>query len=113
MELVRSFDKLSTQKIGNIIMNNLIYGIMRKEEIRRPQKLAKNPLNPNKNNIFHKIKVPFLPSPEDDDSYTLVLDLDETLIHFFYVNNLYNIIDPFWRDLFHQTRSIRIPTILE
>ncbi len=61
---------------------------MRKEEIRRPQKLTNNSLNKNKNNIFHKIKVPFLPSPEDDDSYTLVLDLDETLIHFFYVINL-------------------------
>jgi hypothetical protein len=64
---------------------------MRKEEIRRPQKLTNNPLNPNKNNIFQKIKVPFLPSPEDDDSYTLVLDLDETLIHFFYVRSVLNI----------------------
>lgn len=32
---------------------------------------------------------PYLPAIDNKYNYTLVLDLDETLVHFFYVNNVY------------------------
>ena len=34
------------------------------------------------NNIFPKMKVPFLPYPQNNKKFTLVLDLDETLVSF-------------------------------
>lgn len=82
-ELLRSLEKLSTQKLGNFMLFNLLYGVMRKEEIRRPLKFSNNLIN--KVNPL-KIKTPYLAPVDEHYTYTLVLDLDETLVHFFYVN---------------------------
>ena len=43
------------------------------------------------NNDKYKIKdsAPYLPSIDHNYKYTLVLDMDETLIHFLYQNKLY------------------------
>lgn len=84
-ELIRSLDKLSTQKIGNFMIFNFLYGIMKKEEIRRPQKLNNN-YNMHLKGQLLKIKTPYLPPSDDHNGYTLILDLDETLVHFFYVH---------------------------
>ena len=85
MEVIRSIDKFSTQKLANFMLNNLLYGVLRKEENRRPQKIINTGFLFGKNNVQHKVKTPYLPQLQDDSTYTLVLDLDETLVHFFYV----------------------------
>ncbi len=35
------------------------------------------------------IKIPYLPEVESPETYTLVLDLDETLVHYIEVNYFY------------------------
>jgi len=83
-ELIRDIDKFSTQKLGYYMLNNLLYGILRKEEIAKPLKNNKlNNLLANKS-LSNKVKKPFLPPNDNNSPYTLVLDLDETLVHFFY-----------------------------
>ena len=56
--------------------------------------LDKNSCNPNINNIVDKYKIndsaPYLPSIDHNYKYTLVLDMDETLIHFLYQNKANN-----------------------
>lgn len=106
-ELIRSLDKLSIQKLGNFMLFNLLYGIMRKEESRRPQKISNNYKLLGKLQPL-KIMTPYLPVLEDYNIYTLVLDLDETLIHFFYVIKNYYV-DTLRGYFLHQTWSVRLP----
>ena len=40
------------------------------------------------------ISLPFLPESKNSNIYTLILDLDETLVHFIYVSLYYNWINP-------------------
>ncbi len=44
---------------------------------------------PSFNLMFQTPNPPFLP-PTNESVYTLVLDLDETLVHFFFVNGYFN-----------------------
>lgn len=90
-EFFRLLDSYTSYQIANLVINNVLYFVVH------------NSINEKKNNsisnktiIFNpssllnlygfnngNIKPPFLP-PCSDDTFTLVLDLDETLVHFFY-----------------------------
>ena len=48
--------------------------------------------HPNVNSFSNIQSIPYLPTNKQNDIYTLVLDLDETLVHFYYVSHINNII---------------------
>ena len=85
-EFIRLIDNYTPFKLANLIINNVLFD----QIIINPKKQ-----NQNKNIIFNQnnilslfgfnanIPTPFLPSINNNE-YTLVLDLDETLVHFFY-----------------------------
>lgn len=78
-DLLKDIEKYSLPGFANIILNNIIFSII---DIKKIQ--------PNSNNVNCKQSdyeniPPLLPVIQSNYLYTLVLDLDETLIHYFYV----------------------------
>jgi hypothetical protein len=61
---------------ANLIINSMVYSIIYKDNYRRSTKESKC-----------QTAEPFLPPMEKKYQYTLVLDLDETLIHYVPVHN--------------------------
>lgn len=89
-ELIKQIDKNSLQKLTTIITECILYGYIKKEVIYQLNKgiLVKvNQIDHSMNPYyFPQVQVPFLPPlNENSKQYTLALDLDETLVHFFYV----------------------------
>ena len=83
LEFFRLIDNFTTYKITNLIINNVLFYL-----IKEPKVANKNIVFSN--NIFNlfgfanNIQPPFLPQITNNNIYTLMLDLDETLVHFFY-----------------------------
>ena len=98
-EIFRLIDISTIEEILKIVNINVLYYIT-KNEINKKNNNQNNNNNNNNNQIlnnsnfnslntfgFLNLPSPFLPPLEDNiknDIYTLVLDLDETLVHFFY-----------------------------
>ena len=84
-DLTRNFDKLSINKLIILLVDNILFGYLIQNL--QPTVLTNKQLlfSPSSFNfLFQSPSPPFL-SPLQEGTYTLVLDLDETLVHFFYV----------------------------
>lgn len=90
-EFFRLIDSYTSFQIANLVVNNVLFFVIHNN----PNEKKNNAVS-NKSIIFNptsllslygfntaNVQTPFLP-PCTDDVYTLVLDLDETLVHFFY-----------------------------
>ena len=78
-QLLFSIDRKTLNQFGNIALKTLIFGELEVNKIKGNQNCM------IKNNI--KDLAPFLPPINPIYKYTLVLDMDETLIHYFFTNN--------------------------
>ena len=80
--LINSLNKKNLASFIDIINNVILYSLLNKNiEI-----AYKNMLKDKNSDIdiaYSRNSVPYLPKISDDKIYTLVLDLDETLIHYF------------------------------
>ena len=86
-DLIRNLDKVSINQLVTLIVDNILYGFLilhLQSTVLSNKQLMINP--PSYNSLFQTPSIPFLPTLQEA-SYTLVLDLDETLVHFFYVTN--------------------------
>ena len=73
-QLIISIERKNLNQFSNIILNTLLFGEL---EVNRNKLLTRQMLINSINNI-----PPFLPPIDSKYKYTLVLDMDETLIHF-------------------------------
>ena len=84
LDLIRNLDKFTIVKLVNLVVENIVFGFLIQNQ---PTNLTNKQImfNPPSFNLFFQTpNVPFLPTT-NEVFYTLVLDLDETLVHFFYV----------------------------
>lgn len=88
LQLGKSIEKNSLTFLANILINHVLFSILWEEK----QKLSDS--KHGNNGLVHsfqhrgnEMEEPFLPVMKNKFTYTLVLDLDETLIHYFIVNN--------------------------
>lgn len=99
IDFFRALDSYTLNGLLSLIMNNVLYyvnnyypNIEKKTiSISNKQLVFHSPglVGMNNNNNNCNISPPFLPTVSND-VYTLVLDLDETLVHFFFVSSLYD-----------------------
>jgi len=84
IDIVKQLDKFTYQKLYALIAETSLFYIMKKEESTKKISDIVVPSNPMAL-LTANLPTPFLPPVEDpNNTYTLVLDLDETLVHFFY-----------------------------
>ncbi len=83
-DLLRQLDTFSLFDFTLIIMENLLFAPMNLIEKKEKNKANPFPDFTDLNLNFINIKEPYLPSGLEN-SYILVLDMDETLIHYFFV----------------------------
>ena len=77
-QLIISTERKTLKQYSNIILNTLLFGEL---EVNRNKLLTRQMLINSINNI-----PPYLPPIDSKYKYTLVLDMDETLIHFFFTH---------------------------
>ena len=109
-QLLFSFDRKTLCQFVDIFLNTILYGeleLNKKKFFKKKEENNNNNLNANINNtiinntlnndggnvIINNIKEvpPYLPAINKKYKYTLVLDIDETMIHFFftYINGMF------------------------
>ena len=92
LDVFRLIDTYKVQDISSIIINNVLYFILKSSQNDKknyaPKLVSFTPgTNPLAALGFINVPSPFLkklPPEIETSTYTLVLDLDETLVHFFY-----------------------------
>ena len=92
IDIFRLIDTYKVEDISNIIINNVLYFILKSSQNDKKNYAPKLvSLTPGTNPLaalgFINVPSPFLkklPPEIETSTYTLVLDLDETLVHFFY-----------------------------
>ena len=92
LDIFRLIDTYKVEDISNIIINNVLYFILKSSQNDKknyaPKLVSFTPgTNPLAALGFINVPSPFLkklPPEIETSTYTLVLDLDETLVHFFY-----------------------------
>ena len=92
LDIFRLIDNYKVEDISNIIINNVLYFILKSSQNDKknyaPKLVSFTPgTNPLAALGFINVPSPFLkklPPEIETSTYTLVLDLDETLVHFFY-----------------------------
>jgi len=92
LDIFRLIDNYKVEDIANIIINNVLYFILKSSQNDKknyaPKLVSFTPgTNPLAALGFINVPSPFLkklPPEIETSTYTLVLDLDETLVHFFY-----------------------------
>ena len=84
-QIIHSIDVKTLNQFVIIFLDSIIYS-----ELEQNHKKVENLVNKNLNNICNTANdsVPFLPNINPKYKYTLVLDMDETLVHFFFTKNL-------------------------
>jgi Dullard-like phosphatase family protein len=95
-QLLFSIDRKTLNQFGNIALNTLLFGELEANKNKSMQNCIPANVNLNKNlgnlsvgsSIVNNIKdlPPFLPAINAKYKYTLVLDMDETLIHYFFTH---------------------------
>lgn len=92
-DLLRNLDKYSIIELASLTLNNILYSIIYSNDDKNKQVNTSTSI---KQIIFSlpnfgfgmlngpPLNTPFLPLIDSKYTYTLVLDLDETLVHFFY-----------------------------
>ena len=92
IDIFRLIDTYKVEDISNIVINNVLYFILKSSQNDKknyaPKLVSLTPgINPLAALGFINVPSPFLkklPPEIETSTYTLVLDLDETLVHFFY-----------------------------
>ena len=82
-QLINSINKKNLSSYIDIINNIILYSLL-KGNIEIAYKNMLKEKNNDIEIIYSRNSVPYLPPISKDKSYTLILDLDETLIHYFY-----------------------------
>ena len=93
-QLLYSLDRKTLYQFGIISLKTLLFGELEENKKKSMQNCMPSNLNKNINNysmgssIINNIKdfAPFLPPINPKYKYTLVLDMDETLIHYFFTH---------------------------
>ena len=93
-QLLYSIDKKTLNQFVIIALNTLLFGELKFNKNKAMKNCLPSKLNVNKSNdlmgssIVNNIKdfPPFLPPISPRYKYTLVLDMDETLVHYFFTN---------------------------
>lgn len=80
MELLKNIDTLSLYGLALIVMENLLFGVSHLNLNEKKQNTNSPYLSLN----FLSVPEPYLPFNSSEE-YTLILDMDETLIHYFLV----------------------------
>lgn len=80
-DILKGFENRSINEVANIFLNCVLFCILNKS-----LNILKNEENSDINNNNNYYVLPYLPPIDNYYQYTLVLDLDETLIHYFYVS---------------------------
>ena len=98
-QMINIMEMKTLNQFVNIFLDNIIYCEL---EDNRNRALKANINNIYSTNSF----VPFLPNIDKKYKYTLVLDMDETLIHFFFTKNIgMFFIRPFCFEFLYQLRQ--------
>ena len=91
MDMFRILDKYKLSNIASIIINNILFYYIREglsEKSSVPKIVSIGSVTNTLADLgFINVPGPYLnklPSGQENNTYTLVLDLDETLVHFFY-----------------------------
>ncbi len=86
LQISKSIEKNNFTYLANILVNHLLFSILWEEK----QKISDS--KHGNDGVIHSqqhrgnaMEEPFLPVMKNKFTYTLVLDLDETLIHYFIV----------------------------
>jgi Dullard-like phosphatase family protein len=98
-QLLISIERKNLKQYSNIILNTILFGEL---EVNRNKLLTRQMLINSINNI-----PPFLPPIDSKYKYTLVLDMDETLIHFFFthINGMF-FVRPFCFDFLNELNEL-------
>ena len=98
-QLIISIERKNLSQFSNIILKTLLFGEL---EINKNKLLTRPQLINSINNIS-----PFLPPIDSKYKYTLVLDMDETLIHFFFthINGMF-FVRPFCFDFLNELNDL-------
>lgn len=95
-EFFRLIDNYSAIEIAQLTINNILFYVIHNnlQDKHNNQSVTNQQIVFNPTSLMgicgfgNNVSAPFLP-PAKDNAYTLVLDLDDTLVHFFYVNTFY------------------------
>ena len=93
-QLLFSIDKKTLNQFGIIALKTLLFGELQENKNKAMRNCTASNLNKNMNDVFMGSSIinnikdfpPFLPPINPKYKYTLVLDMDETLIHYFFTN---------------------------
>ncbi len=109
LDFFRVIETFPCVNLAGLIVNNVLFYILNLLNISQEKKLTNKQLVFSPSSFMgiglgNNITPPFLPNVASD-VFTLVLDLDETLVHFFFVIEYYNLLlDAFRRDFLNSTR---------
>ena len=114
-QLLFSLDRKTLNQFSIIVLNTLLFGELDVNKNKSMQNCMVSNLNKNMGNIqmgssiINNIKefAPFLPAINPKYKYTLVLDMDETLIHYFFthINGMF-FVRPYCFDFLRELNDI-------
>jgi Dullard-like phosphatase family protein len=114
-QLLFSLDRKTLNQFSIIVLNTLLFGELDVNRNKSMQNCMVSNLNKNMGNIqmgssiINNIKefAPFLPAINPKYKYTLVLDMDETLIHYFFthINGMF-FVRPYCFDFLRELNDI-------